>query len=348
MRTTKPTIKAIAEAAGVSIGTVDRVIHNRGEVARPTRDKILRIAEEMGYNSSSTGSARSPYRIVAVMPRPDSENTFWNLHRDGILQQASLTDDYQVEVTILDFNMRNENEFKEKARAAIDLNPDGIIFAPVFQTESIEFSIDLDMRKIPYIYIDTVVNGTNPISYIGEDAFQSGRVAASVIDFGIAPDKDILMLNIAKNIGSMPHLAARNQGFLSYFMDGGRNTGLKIAVDISSTDFDTIDSRIQHVLKHNDVGAIWVSNSKSYIIAQYLERVDRKDIVLVGYDVYEKNIEYLRRNRINFLIAQRPAEQGRQALRAMVSYLAQRKMPQLTDYQRVEIVNAETLRYYFD
>lgn len=347
MRTNKVTIKDIAKLAGVSIGTVDRVFHNRGEVAQQTRDKILRIAADLGYSNDAVREPR-PLKIVAVMPSPDSENTFWNLHRNGIMQQASLTSDCRVDVEILDFSMHDESDFREKAKAAIALNPDGVIYAPVFQDESLEFSVDLDRLNIPYIFVDTILNGTNQISYIGEDAYQSGRVAASIIDFGVSPDKDILMVNIARNIGSMPHLAARNQGFLSYFMDGGRNTGLKISVDIPSADFDSIDSRLQHVLSHNNVGAIWVSNSKGYIVAQYLDKIDRKDVVIVGYDVYEKNIEYLRRNKINFLVAQRPSEQGRRALRAMVDYLAKHKRPMQTDFQRVEVVNAETLRYYFD
>ena len=39
-------IKDIAEIASVSIGTVDRVIHNRGEVSEVTREKILKLLQE--------------------------------------------------------------------------------------------------------------------------------------------------------------------------------------------------------------------------------------------------------------------------------------------------------------
>ncbi|WP_234408903.1 LacI family DNA-binding transcriptional regulator [Marinilabilia salmonicolor] len=42
-------IKDIAEKANVSIGTVDRVLHNRGEVAKKTKEKVLTIAKEMNY-----------------------------------------------------------------------------------------------------------------------------------------------------------------------------------------------------------------------------------------------------------------------------------------------------------
>ena len=48
-------IKDIAEKAKVSIGTVDRVLHNRGEVADSTKKKILkRFKKEMEQAGVST------------------------------------------------------------------------------------------------------------------------------------------------------------------------------------------------------------------------------------------------------------------------------------------------------
>ena len=46
----KSRIKDIARIAGVSIGTVDRVIHNRGEVAEKTRLKVERILKDTNYS----------------------------------------------------------------------------------------------------------------------------------------------------------------------------------------------------------------------------------------------------------------------------------------------------------
>ncbi len=43
------TINDVAEASGVTIGTVDRVLHERGEVSEKTREKVLRAVRELGY-----------------------------------------------------------------------------------------------------------------------------------------------------------------------------------------------------------------------------------------------------------------------------------------------------------
>ena len=46
----KTRIKDIARLAGVSIGTVDRVLHERGEVAEKTREKVKQILKETNYS----------------------------------------------------------------------------------------------------------------------------------------------------------------------------------------------------------------------------------------------------------------------------------------------------------
>ena len=45
----KVTINDVARAAGVSKGTVDRVLHNRGEVSAKSREKVLKVIEELGF-----------------------------------------------------------------------------------------------------------------------------------------------------------------------------------------------------------------------------------------------------------------------------------------------------------
>ncbi len=45
----KARLKDIATLSGVSLGTVDRVIHNRGQVAEKTRERVLQVAKELNY-----------------------------------------------------------------------------------------------------------------------------------------------------------------------------------------------------------------------------------------------------------------------------------------------------------
>lgn len=51
------TIKEIADRAGVSRGTVDRVLNNRGKVNPEKEERVRRIAQELGYKPNVAGKA---------------------------------------------------------------------------------------------------------------------------------------------------------------------------------------------------------------------------------------------------------------------------------------------------
>jgi len=66
-------IKDIAKAAGVSVGTVDRVLHNRGKVSEDALKKVMEVLNKNEYKPNliarMLGSNRS-YRIVVLLPNP--------------------------------------------------------------------------------------------------------------------------------------------------------------------------------------------------------------------------------------------------------------------------------------
>jgi LacI family transcriptional regulator len=85
------TLKDIAELAGVSIGTVYRVLHNNGRFSDETKGKVLRIIEEHGYKSSlhaSANSMRRRLKFVIVLPGC-SDGDYWSCIKDGIVRAVA-------------------------------------------------------------------------------------------------------------------------------------------------------------------------------------------------------------------------------------------------------------------
>jgi LacI family transcriptional regulator len=340
-------IKDIAEKAGVSIGTVDRVLHNRGEVAPETKEKVLTIAREMHYQPNIVAQAlttRKHYHFAALLPRGGDENVYWMTHPQGIEKAIKDLRPFFVDVHFFFFELHNEADFVAKTREIIQYGPEGVIFAPILKKESIQFCADLDEKNIPYVFIDTYVENSNCLSFIGEDAYQGGRVAASLIDYGLNPLKDILIVNIAKDLENTQHLNSRNQGFMSYFLDAGRNNGMRITVEIPTTDKETVESRMDFIFQTNpNIGAILVSSAKTHVVARYIEQQKLKDIILVGYEVTRKNKEYLKKGIINFLIGQKPMAQSEKAVKKLFDFLTTKETTAKKEYQPVEIVNVENV-----
>src|SRR5688500_10215353 len=88
MNTKSIRIKDIAQLAGVSVGTDDRVLHNRGRVSEEAQKKVLTALEQIDHKPNliaRTLGANKNYRIAALMPNPD-QDPYWATSKSGISQ----------------------------------------------------------------------------------------------------------------------------------------------------------------------------------------------------------------------------------------------------------------------
>ncbi len=65
----RPTIRDVAERAGVSIATVSRVLNDRADVSQETRERVREVAREVGYSADPAARALASQRtrLVAVV-----------------------------------------------------------------------------------------------------------------------------------------------------------------------------------------------------------------------------------------------------------------------------------------
>ncbi|SHM74184.1 LacI family DNA-binding transcriptional regulator [Roseibium suaedae] len=83
-----PTLKDLAEASGLSIATVSKVLNNRDGASPANREKVLKLAADMGYQARGSKAA-VPERLTLVMlDRFVTNNTFYNEIVDGVLAEA--------------------------------------------------------------------------------------------------------------------------------------------------------------------------------------------------------------------------------------------------------------------
>src|SRR5437763_8911421 len=89
---TKPTgIKEIAKALGVSIGTVDRALHQRPGISPMTRAKVLKMAQTMGYRPNLAARFLKSQRHLQISVQlPVEIATFFDPLREGIREAAAL------------------------------------------------------------------------------------------------------------------------------------------------------------------------------------------------------------------------------------------------------------------
>jgi LacI family transcriptional regulator len=350
MKPGKSTIKDIAILAGVSIGTVDRVLHGRGEVAEKTRDKVQRIIKETQYSPNVMAQVlklKKRFHLISLLPEATDENSFWEKHPLGMIKAIEELHPFQVTLTQVTFDMLNEEDFRKKTNIVLNLKPDGVLLAPILKSESIEFCIRLVKKNIPFVFVDGYIENTDFLAYIGEDIFQSGRVAGQLIDMLTPVKGDILIVNIAKNLQNIHHLNNRTKGFLNYFEKSGNNQGEKITINIPVASYESIKNALDEIFRQNPhIGSIFITGSKSYLIAIYLEENALNSVNLIGYDLLNMNVEYLKSGLIKFLVGQRPEEQTYKGIKKLFEFLSLKKVPDRIEYLPVDVVTSENVDYF--
>jgi len=346
----KARIKDIAAIAGVSIGTVDRVIHNRGEVAEKTRIKVLEILKETNYSPNLMAQVlktKRRFHLVSLLPAPSDDNSYWKKHPLGMIRAIRELEPFQVTLSQVTFDMQSEDDFQKKANQVLDFKPDGVLLAPIFKSESITFCSLLEAEKIPFVFIDGFIDKTEFLAYVGENIFQSGRVAGQLIDMVTPENGDILVVTIARNIRNVLHLTKRTDGFLSYFDKSGRNKGRRIILNIPDPSSKTIHSELDKIFAANpEIKSVFITGSRLYLIASYLEEKGLKTIDLIGYDLLEANVSFLTSGTTKFLIGQRPEEQTYKGIKKLFEYLSLHKIPDRIEYLPVDIVTSENVDFF--
>jgi LacI family transcriptional regulator len=344
-------IKDIAALASVSTGTVDRVLHDRAGVAIETRRQILDIVKNLEYTPNLVAKSlalKKIYRIAVLIPDSKHDNPYWEQPKYGIEKAYDEIKDFSSKVDLYTFDIGSEASFTKSFDTMFRSEPDGIIFNPLFLKSSLSAIKKCEEKKVPYIFIDINVNDCNNLAYFGQDAFQSGYLAAKLMDYSLQRGSQIILLKLTHHKGIDHHLIQREKGFFDFFRENKKNRDHKILTfELELSD----EKQFKKILEEqftdrNDCKGIFVTNSRVYNIAEYLEQRGFFNNLLIGYDLILENVRYLEKGIINFLIGQNPEDQGFRSVQAMFNYLLLHKAINKVNYSPIDIIIKENIHYY--
>ena len=308
------TVHEIAALAGVSIGTVDRVLHKRGRVSTETRAKIEAIVEQ--YQFTPNPIARSlkrnrPYRFCALIPRRNQDAGYWGQIVEGIERAAGEIKPLGAKTEIIEYDRYNPKSF-EKASAAVSAGkPDGLVFAPIMQKRTRSFVERVCAEKIPLVFVDSDMPQTAPLCVIGQDSFSGGYLAGRLFHLfaGAAP----MQAAVLDAHGDDYNITLRRDGFLSYAKENGFSVVVR---EYSDNGGDISVEEIEQFLKEErHLSGLFITNSMAHRVAEAVKQRRKKEpFLLIGYDLIPSNRQMLLHGRINAIISQRPEEQGREAI----------------------------------
>jgi LacI family transcriptional regulator len=344
-------IKDIARTAGVSVGTVDRVLHNRGRVSESALAKVMAVLNEIDYKPNliaRTLGANRTYRIAAVIPNPE-QDPYWAQTNSGIQQAQLEWAAYGIVVEPFFFDLYDKTSFSKVAQVIHRERPDAILIAPIFYHEALSFFELCKTTDIPCVLFNTNIKEIHPLSFIGQNLYQSGRVAADLIGLGTKEPGILAVLHVHEDLDNSVHLLEKERGFREYFQDKS-HSGFEIkTLNLGNPEEKAFIESLESLLSDELLKGIFVTTSKSsFIVAQFLEKSGRKGLTFVGYDMLEENLRYLQSGVINFLIHQNPRRQASLGISLLANYLVFKKQIQETNLFPLEIITQYNLDSYLN
>lgn len=335
--------------ANVSVGTVDRVIHNRGEVAPDSYKKVMDILEKTGYKPNllaRTLGSHKTFTIAALVPNPDQDE-YWALSAEGIKEASEEWTQYGVQVIPFYFDLYDKSSFHERAQMALQSELHGMLIAPIFYQESIELTQACKKGNIPFVLFNNNLPEAGALSFIGQDLFQSGQVGAGLLHQKEKPSGTFTILHVYDDIHHSIHLYEKEKGFKDYFAkEAGENIRVK-SVDLNYLLESTLEKKLNDLLADPELRGLLVTTSKgAFIVSKLLERHGKNGIKLVAYDLLKENVHYLNKGIIDFLINQNSKRQAFIGIGQLANHLLFQKEVMENIFFPLEIITKQNLQSY--
>ena len=340
-------IKDIAALANVSIGTIDRVLHNRKGVSPKTKERVLQIIEETGFKKNVMASrlklaAIKKINIAVLLPEFTNEVVYWNLTNQGIRKASDELFEQGVSVKNYFFNLLNPETFRSVCNQVDENGFDAIITVPFFEKEISLLLEKAKIRKAPVVFLDSVRQDNLSGNYILQNSFKAGMVAGRLLHGLVKEDGQYFVFNILNERGTQLNNKQREMGFRAFFAQNFSDSKIEIhSINHPLESKEDLREEVLTLLDPDRNKGIFVSNARSFIVADILAECQIPNTNIIGFDLTKQNLLKLNSGEIDFLINQQPDYQGYAAVKGLYKYITVQDASELTLDIPVEIIIKE-------
>lgn len=344
-----PRLIDIARLANVSLGTVDRVIHNRGRVSQETKDRVNDAIKNIDYKPNVAAQMLSlrKKRIIGILVPDFEAGDYWEDVEKGVTRIETEMIDYGFVIERFHFDRNSISSFKDQIEAIKCRDDiDGLVISPQYKDISIDFSEYLNEKNIPFVFIDSNIEGCNQLSYFGIHSYKAGYILAKLLIDSLNSEEHILIVNLHQTQNKRAtQIDIIDSGFSDYIVNSGHKGGLhKIDLVLANPAWE--DELFDYFKSHQHIKGVAIFNSQTFQLAKFIKEKQIPDIKIVGFDLISKNLDYLKEGYIKYLISQRPDSQGYHSIKTLCNYIAFSTPVQEANFMPIDIIIAENLEFY--
>ena len=338
------TIKEIAALANVSRGTVDKVLNNRPGVKEETKQRVIKIAEELHYQPNIIGKAlkqsKDPLKI-GIIPTPEYNPYIQNLLQ-GVQSAKEEFSSFGLELII---RMPMTLEATELLSILIELETmdiDGLALIPINDPQVIEKLHQMQAKGIQLLTFNSEIKDVKGFRYIGQDHFKAGRVAAGLMEKLLPGGGRIGVIISSKTLSCHPD---RLNGFRQRLSE--KENGLSIVAIEENQDKkeDTFRITLSYLNKYPDLCGLYLSGNGNIGVQSALEIAScDHPVKVICHDLSAETEKLLKDDVVDFVISQNAREQGYQIVKQFFDYLFKKIEPDSYIYPiPIQIISRELL-----
>lgn len=336
------TIQMIADYAGVSRGTVDRVLNERSYVKEDVRQRVQAAIRELGYVPPRSRSSEMSQPLTLGVLLPNWENQFREETDRGIRMAQDQMEDAGVRILV----RRCRTDLPQETLALLDelveQGAEGLsVCAP--NDLSVEQRIDaLVEQGIPCVTFNSDLPGSRRLCFVGQDIYRSGRVAAELMSKCVPAGSTVLA-----TVGNRKFDGHRLR--LNGFLDRMKELGFspeQLWVEDTFNDYRTTVRVVSTALERcPDLAGVYMANLSVSGCTEAIRLAGRRGQTwVVCHDINESIRQLLRDGAVDFTIPQDMVQQAYLPLALLRDLLRKGKHPDLNHFKdQIQILCAENL-----
>lgn len=308
----KVTLEDVAQAAGVSVATVDRVVNRRGGVSADKETAILHAARMLGLDRNLTVRPTLTKRI-AILIQPPS-NPFHDQLRRGIDQARAIHRDLNLLFQVEHIDPARPDRIAARiARAGTWA--DGMILT-VPASPQVMTAIEAMPQRIPVVTMADDVPTARRAAFVGPDDRQSGRVAGDLMGCLLGQAGGEVVVLIGRF--DMPGHGARSGGFIDVLAE--RHPAVRVTQVLEThEDKATAAALALRAARANpDLRGIYLCTTGcSDLVAALAPLRQTRSIAVVTHELTPQRRALLKTRQVQAIIDQKPMLEARLAVETM-------------------------------
>ena len=337
------TIKEIADIAGVSRGTVDRVLNNRGSVSAKTTEKILEIAKALDYKPNKAGLtlAAQKKRLRLGVILFGETNPFMDKILEGIRYKQEEFSGYNCSIIVqrIPYDMLAQlTAIDELIREEVH----GIMLAPYNAPEIADKINALYEMQIPVVTVNTDIANSKRIAYVGSNDYLSGMTAGGLM--GLMATGNV-HIGIIMGFSQVLCHTERIAGFQKCIREKYPNMTIDAIVENQDDEIESYQVTQTLLRDYPEINALYFAAGGVYGGCKAVLALDRPvKPTIITHDKVETTRNLVLDGTISATICQQPFIQGTKPLDILFNYLTTGELPEKElNYVAVDIRIAENI-----